>query len=272
MSAFLADVDARRRSGQRVASPKQIREVLAAYRGAPIDQTRIQVLAAAAAARHLEGAQSANAQRLNKLAQDNDARLQALRDHERRNAAIAYTANETPKDEITAAEQERAERESASDRRVFDAAAAVALGYVAARGLPAYDQLVQLSDAQLGPVPDTPAQEQPATATPGGASSVEKAKTVLDSVGRGLAQAAGPVAGDDVAANLSPVSIAALNEELVNLAAGIAPAMKAAMSSHPRSIKELLNVEQRPDENNAAVFEQESELDRDLDRDTAHAV
>lgn len=96
---------------------------------------------------------------------------------------------------------------------------------------------------------------------------------MLDSVGRGLAQAAGPVAGDDdVAANLSPINLTQLNEELANLAASIAPAMKAAMSSHPRSIKELLNVEQRPDEESDLAFEQEPELERERGRDTAHAV
>ncbi|MDH6291830.1 hypothetical protein [Rhodococcus opacus] len=274
IAAFLTDVEVRHRTGQKIARPKPIREVLGVYRGAPIDQTRIQVLAAAAAARHLEGAESANAQRLNKLVQDNDARLHSLREHERRNTVLFHTANETTKEEIAAAEQERIERETTNDRRVFDAASAVALGYVAARGLPAYDQLAQLSEAQLGPVTESAAEESAKKApASGGASKVGQAKSVLDSVGRGLAQAAGPVAGDDdVAANLSPINLTQLSEELANLAAGIAPAMKAAMSSHPRSIKELLNVEQRPDEGSDIAFEQEPELDRERGRDTSHAV
>ncbi|WP_016885108.1 MULTISPECIES: hypothetical protein [unclassified Rhodococcus (in: high G+C Gram-positive bacteria)] len=274
IAAFLTDVEGRRRTGQKVARPKPIREVLGVYRGAPIDQTRIQVLAAAAAARHLEGAESANAQRLNKLVQDNDARLRSLREHDRRNAVLFHAANETPKEEIDAADQERIERETTNDRRVFDAASAVALGYVAARGLPAYDQLAQLSEAQLGPVPESAAEESGGIARAnGGQSKVDKTKSVLDSVGRGLAQAAGPVAGDDdVAANLSPINLTQLNEELANLAASIAPAMKAAMSSHPRSIKELLNVEQRPDEESELAFDQEPELDREHRRNTAHSV
>ncbi|KAF0956847.1 hypothetical protein [Rhodococcus sp. T7] len=274
IAAFLTDVEERHRTGQKVARPKPIREVLGVYRGAPIDQTRIQVLAAAAAARHLEGADSANAQRLNKLVQDNDARLRSLREHERRNAVLFHAANETTKEELAVADQERIERETTNDRRVFDAASAVALGYVAARGLPAYDQLAQLSEAQLGPVPETAAEESAENASAsGGQSKVDKTKSVLDSVGRGLAQAAGPVAGDDdVAANLSPINLTQLNEELANLAASIAPAMKAAMSSHPRSIKELLNVEQRPDEESELAFEQESELDRGHRRDAAHSV
>ncbi|WP_245814097.1 flavoprotein [Rhodococcus marinonascens] len=93
-------------------------------------------------------------------------------------------------------------------------------------------------------------------------SAVGKAKSTLDTIGRGLAQAAGPVAGDDVAANLAPVNLTQLGEEITNLAASIAPAMNAAMSSHPRTIKELLNVEQRPDEQNEIAFEQDTELHR----------
>ncbi|UNN05224.1 hypothetical protein [Rhodococcus opacus] len=274
IAAFLTDVETRHRTGAKVARPKPIEQVLGVYRGAPIDQTRIQVLAAAAAARHLEGPESANAQRLNKLVQDNDVRLHSLREHERRNAILFHTANETTKEEIAPADQERIERETTNDRRVFDAASAVALGYVAARGLPAYDQLAQLSEAQLGPIPDTAGKESAEQApASGGPSKIDKTKSVLDSVGRGLAQAAGPVAGDDdVAANLSPINLTQLNEELANLAASIAPAMKAAMSSHPRSIKELLNVEQQPDEANDIAFEQEPELDRERSRDTAHAA
>ncbi|WP_281250424.1 hypothetical protein [Rhodococcus marinonascens] len=44
------------------------------------------------------------------------------------------------------------------------------------------------------------------------------------------------------------------------------------MSSHPRTIKELLNVEQRPDEQNEIAFEQDTELHRQADRDTAHTL
>lgn len=136
IAAFLTDVEERHRTGQKIARPKPIREVLGVYRGAPIDQTRIQVLAAAAAARHLEGPESANAQRLNKLVQDNDARLHALREHERRNAVLFHAANETTKEDIAAADQERIERETTNDRRVFDAASAVALDMSPRVGFP----------------------------------------------------------------------------------------------------------------------------------------
>ncbi|MFZ2175695.1 MAG: hypothetical protein WAW17_16985 [Rhodococcus sp. (in: high G+C Gram-positive bacteria)] len=274
IAAFLTNADERRRAGQRVPSPRPIPDVLGAHNGSPIDQTRIQVLAAAAAARHLEGPESSSAQRLNKLAQDNDARLHALRDHERRNASIAHSAQEVSREDLDAVDQERIEREAVNDRRVFDAAAAVAMGYVALKGLPAYDQLAQLSETRLGPVPQLPAAESPEQSpAKGGPSAAEKTKSVLDSMGRGLAQAAGPLAGDDeVAANLSPVNLAQVGDELTNLVASIAPAMKAAMSSHPRSIKELLNVEQRPDEESEIAFEQEPELDRERGHDMEHAI
>ncbi|WP_072688717.1 hypothetical protein [Rhodococcus marinonascens] len=272
IAAWLTDADRRRSAGEDIRTPKPIREVLGALAGAPIEQTRIKVLADAAAARHLEGEHSASAQRLNQIASDNDARLRALREHERRTAAATHAAAQTPKDDIAASAEERIARESANDRRVFDAAAAVAMGYVAARGLPAYDRLAQLSDEQLGPLPETPA-ELAAAPAPGGPSTVDQAKSTLDSIGRGLAQAAGPVAGDDdIAANLAPVNLTQLGEEITNLAASIAPAMNAAMSSHPRTITELLNVEQRPDEESTIAFEQDTELHRQAERDTARAL
>ncbi|WP_072691697.1 hypothetical protein [Rhodococcus marinonascens] len=272
ITAWLTDVDRRHSTGEDIRAPKPIREVLGAFTGAPIEQTRIQVLAAAAAARYFEGEHSASAQRLNQLVQDNDARLHALREHERRTEANTHAAKQTPKDQIAASAEERRDRESATDRRVFDAAAAVAMGYVAAKGLPAYDQLAEHSETQLGPLPAPPAEPAAAPA-PGGPSAVDKAKSTLDAIGRGLAQAAGPVAGDDnVAANLAPVNLTQVSEEITTLAASIAPAMKAAMSSHPRSIKELLNVAQRPDEANDIAFEQDTELHRQSDRDTAHAL
>ena len=96
---------------------------------------------------------------------------------------------------------------------------------------------------------------------------------MLDSVGGGLAQAVGPVAGDDeVAANLSPINLTQAAEELAQLAASIAPAMKAAMGSHPRSIKELLNIEQTPDEENEVAFEQDPARRRESERESEYAL
>lgn len=88
---------------------------------------------------------------------------------------------------------------------------------------------------------------------------------VLNAAGKGLAQAVGPVVGDDdVAPNLSPVNLAQFNEEMASIAAGMAPAMRAAMSSHPRSVKELLNADQKVDEK-SAFFESDQDLNRELE-------
>ncbi|MFL4266561.1 hypothetical protein P9417_25345, partial [Escherichia coli] len=77
-------------------------------------------------ARTLEGEQSANAQRLNKLVVETQTRLNAIRDHERRTAALEHREKETPREKIAEWDQNRIDRESANDRNVFNAAAAVA--------------------------------------------------------------------------------------------------------------------------------------------------
>lgn len=273
IAAWLHTADLRSRAGEAVKPPKPINEVLGLFKSAPIDQTRIQILAAAAAARRLEGEQSANAQRLNKLVVETQTRLNAIRDLERRTAALEHREKETPREKIAEWDQNRIVRETANDRNIFDAAAAVAAGYVAARGLPAHDQLAQLADEQLGPVPTTAPDNAPTTPTQSGPSKTGQIKSVLDSAGRGLAQAVGPVAGDDeVAANLSPVNITQVTEEFAQLAASIAPALKAAMGSHPRSVKELLNIVQRPDEESDVAFEQDAHVRREAERETEHAM
>lgn len=276
IASWLHNANLRARAGEAVKPPKPIKEVLGHFKSAPIDQTRIQILAAAAAARTLEGEQSANAQRLNKLVVETQTRLNAIRDHERRTAALDHREKETPCEKIAEWDQNRIDRESANDRNVFNAAAAVAAGYVAARGLPAHDQLAQLADEQLGPVPEAPAPAPDKTPQPekqSGPSKAGQIKNVLDSAGRGLAQAVGPVAGDDeVAPNLSPVSIPQVTEELAQLAASIAPAMKAAMGSHPRSVKELLNIVQTPDEESDLAFDQNTGLGVERERETEHSV
>ncbi|MFM9262257.1 hypothetical protein ACKAMS_26820 [Rhodococcus sp. 5A-K4] len=276
IASWLHNANLRARAGEAVKPPKPIKEVLGHFKSAPIDQTRIQILAAAAAARTLEGEQSANAQRLNKLVVETQTRLNAIRDHERRTAALEHREKETPREKIAEWDQNRIDRESANDRNVFNAAAAVAAGYVAARGLPAHDQLAQLADEQLGPVPEAPAPAPDKTPQPekhSGPSKAGQIKNVLDSAGRGLAQAVGPVAGDDeVAPNLSPVNLHQVTEELAQLAASIAPAMKAAMGSHPRSVKELLNIVQTPDEESDLAFEQHTGLGVERERETEHAV
>lgn len=276
IASWLHTANLRARAGEAVKPPKPIKEVLGHFKSAPIDQTRIQILAAAAAARTLEGEQSANAQRLNKLVVETQTRLNAIRDHERRTAALEHREKETPREKIAEWDQNRIDRESANDRKVFNAAAAVAAGYVAARGLPAHDQLAQLADEQLGPVPEAPAPAPDKTPQPerqSGPSKVGQIKNVLDSAGRGLAQAVGPVVGDDeVAPNLSQVNLAQVSEEFAQLAASIAPAMKAAMGSYPRSVKELLNIVQTPDEESDLAFEQDTGLGVEREREAEHSV
>lgn len=255
ISAFLIDVEARENAGKVVPLPQSRNAVLGSFTS-PIDQTRVQVLAAAAAAHHLQGDQSPSAQRLHQLAQDNGARLQALRDHERRTSLIGYHANGSSADEIGAAEQLRTEQEADQDRRVFNAAAAIALGYVALGVTPAYTELAALSESQLGPVPVEPATEHPAQ------HRQQAVKDLLTTVGTGLTQAVGPLAGDDdVAAHLSPINLTHVADQLSELAA----ALQAAQSGHRRSIKELLNIEQRPDEDNEALLDQDWAHERDLE-------
>lgn len=265
VAAFLSNVEQRRSEGEKTPAQVPMRKVLATFKDSPINQTRIQVLAAAATARHLEGPDSENAHKLSLLVEDNAARVQALREEERHLAGIEHETNGTPQEEIDAEEQTRNEREAAEDKQVFNAASAVSLGYVEAQGLPSYEQLAALSEAQLGQVPN---EVEPAPAPEAGGegrSSRSGMQDVLNAAGKGLAQAVGPVVGDDdVAPNLSPVNLAQFNEELASLAAGMAPAMRAAMSSHPRSVKELLNADQKVDEK-STFFENDQDLDRELE-------
>lgn len=268
IEAFLVEIQGRRKAGETVPEARPMGSVFGAFKGSPINQTRIQVLAAAATARHLEGPDSENASKLSQLVEDNAVRLQAIRDEERHRAGIEHERNGTPQAEIDAEEKARTEQEAREDKNVFNAAAAVSLGYVAAQGLPTYEQLADLSEAQLGAVPE---EIETAADTDSGSRSGRGVADVLSAAGRGLAQAVGPVVGDDeVAPNLSPVNVAQLNEELASIAASLAPAMKAAMSSHPRSVKEMLNVEQTPDEN-SAFFESEEELAADLEKQELRA-
>jgi len=300
---FLRRVDSRRAQGQPAPAPKDRTEVLGAFRGQPVQQTTIQILAAAATARHV-GAQAHIARRWEQLAQDNAARLEALRAQQYRQEQQRYVQVQMPPDEIARriAERQAADRET--DNRVFDAAAAVALSYAAAKSVPSYDKLADLSAQHLptaAPTADVPAlvaesfaraadtdtveidfdknadhspapsgpetrTEPAATAEDGHDADASdqlervdepapttrgdlgKLGAVLESAGRGIATAIGPINGDDdVAAPLSPVDPNQLSQELLD-------AIAAAMSSHPRSVTEMLNIERRPDHTNEAAF------------------
>ncbi|AHD24297.1 hypothetical protein Y013_25730 (plasmid) [Rhodococcus pyridinivorans SB3094] len=62
-----------------------------------------------------------------------------------------------------------------------------------------------------------------------------------------MATAVGPIRGDDdVAAPLSPVDLSQLGPELLD-------ALGAALSGHPRSVTEMLNLQRGPARSNEAA-------------------
>ena len=297
---FLRAAENRRAQGRPAPTPKSMRDVLGAFRGQPAQQTSIQVLAAAATTRHL-GAQAQNTRRWERLAQENAARLEALRAQQYRQEQQRYVQVQMPPDEIDRLIAERQAADRDADKRVFDAAAAVALSYVAAKSVPSFDKLADLSAQHLAvvePTADVPASVVESFARAADADTVEmnfdkaadgslapggpdtrtepvvegheadvsdqlervdepaptdrgdlgRIGAVLESAGRGLATAVGPINGDDeVAPPLSPVNLNQLSQELLD-------AIGAAMSSHPRSVAEMLNIERRPDHTNEAAF------------------
>lgn len=303
---FLREAENRRAQGQPAPTPKGMNDVLGAFRGQPAQQTTIQVLAAAATTRHL-GAPTHNTRKWEQLAQQNAERLQALRAQQYRQEQHRYVQVQMPPDEIQRriAGKEAADRDN--DKRAFDAAAALALSYVAAKSVPSFDKLADLSaqhlavveptavvpasvagsfahaadadtvemnfenfekDADSSPAADSPdPRSEPAAAVeedneadvsdqleriaetaPTSSGDLGKIGAALESAGRGLAAAVGPVNGDDeVAPPLSPVNLNQLSQELLD-------AVGAAMSSHPRSVTEMLNIERTPDHTNEAAF------------------
>ncbi|WP_241011216.1 hypothetical protein [Rhodococcus sp. PSBB049] len=79
-----------------------------------------------------------------------------------------------------------------------------------------------------------------------------------------MATAVGPVHGDDdVAPPLSPVNLSHLGPELL-------AALGAAMSGHPRSVAEILNIDREPDgepdRSNEAAFVPDMTIDHGRDR------
>ncbi|UIR39717.1 hypothetical protein LZP97_26415 (plasmid) [Rhodococcus sp. DMF-1] len=95
LAAFLGKVETERRRDRPTPTPQPMRDVLGAFHGSPAAQTTIQILAAAATARHV-GAQSAGARRWETLAQDNAARLEAVRAQQHRQDQARYAAAQTP--------------------------------------------------------------------------------------------------------------------------------------------------------------------------------
>lgn len=359
VAAFLGKVETERRQGRPVPTPQPMQNVLGAFRGAPGTQTAIQVLAAAATARYFGGAQSANALKWEALAQENAARLEAIRAQQHRQEQVRYTASQMPQEQVEHRTVERAHADADVNRRVFDAAAALALSYVAARSLPPFGKLAALSyehlavpDPILDDAPeaamDQPIEESPEEQTieedansdvdripeeeagteiepgvdldkdtpnggevnaeaepddldtdaledsaetsadvvedadvsdeleqvteaaqanqPAQKSALDPGKlgAVLESAGRGIASAIGPVHGnDEVAPPLSPVDLSQLSQELLG-------ALGAAMSGHPRTVKEMLNTEREPDRDNEAAFVPDGGIERSREVELIH--
>lgn len=265
VSTFVGRVHDARNQGQYAPTPRPMREVLGRFRGDPAAQTRIQVLAAAGAARHFH-AESAQARRWEKLAQDNAVRQAQL--------------------EARQAEAGRSQEQiAANEKLIFDAAGAVALSYVAAKSLPPYEALADLSrehlaDTELPQPEQVPANEAEvneqdvvaadthevaeAAATedadlsasleevtppkPKSGNHVADITGALHSGSRGIGAAAGPIQGDDeVAPPLSPVRLNQVSEEILR-------AMREVMKAHPKSVTEMLNADRQPDHTNADVF------------------
>lgn len=273
VSTFIGRVSDARSQAKFAPTPRPMSEVLGQFRGNPAAQTRIQVLAAAGAARHFH-AESEQARRWEKLAQDNAVRQARIE--------ARQTQAGRPQEQI-----------AADEKLVFDAAGAVALSYVAAKSLPPYVTLDDLSrehltgaevagqapqpertttegaelgerenttpkpttenvDAVSGPAEDADVsdalEEVTPSAQPEARNDLGGLSEILQSAGRGIAAAAGPVQGDDdVAPPLSPVDLNKVTQELLG-------AIGSAMKSHPRSVTEMLNADRQPDHTNADAF------------------
>ena len=116
---FLRAAENRRAQGRPAPTPKSMRDVLGAFRGQPAQQITIQVLAAAATTRHL-GAQSQNTRRWEQLAQENAARLEALRAQQYRREQQRYVQVQMPPEEIARRTAEILDRLSDVIRKRFE--------------------------------------------------------------------------------------------------------------------------------------------------------
>ncbi|MEE2033996.1 hypothetical protein [Rhodococcus chondri] len=288
--------------------------ILGAFHGSPATQTTVQILAAAATARHFGGEKSAAARKWEKLAQDNAARLHALRAQQYRQEQSRYVQAQLPPEEIDRRISERIAADHVTDQRAFDAAGALALSYVAVKSLPPFDKLAHLSrenlaadeptafshdvasspeeqtlvaqtedvteetaadpgiDLDTSPDADSGIDASERDVHPNAAAEDEqdadvsdqsehvtqpaqktgldlsKIRTVLETASRGISSAIGPVNGDDeVAAPLSSVDMNQLSHELLS-------ALGAAMSGHPQSVTEMLNIEHPHNDEHPAAF------------------
>ncbi|MDO1481599.1 hypothetical protein [Rhodococcus ruber] len=276
VAVFIRTVETERSQGRPAPRPQSMKTILGGFHGSPATQTTVQMLAAAATARHFGGEHSAAACTWEKLAQDNALRLEALRARQYRQDRSRYVQAQLPPEEIDRRIDERVAADRETDKRAFDAAGALALSYVAAGSLPSFDKLADLSREHL-------TADEPTVVSHGVASRIEGQTpgaqidsvdeeaavdagtergtlgSVLETAGRGIASVIGPVNGDDeVAPPLSPVDLNQLNQELLS-------ALGAAMSAHPRSVTEMLNIERRPDHTNEVAFVPEMRIERGQD-------
>ncbi|AYA27494.1 hypothetical protein C6369_025855 [Rhodococcus rhodochrous] len=321
VAAFVGRVEAERSQGRPAPQPQPMKTVLGVFHGSPATQTTVQILAAAATARHFGGENSAAARKWEWLAQDNAARLEAMRAAQYRQEQDRCVQAQMPPEEMDRQLRARVAADREVDQRAFDAASAVALSYVAAKALPPFDKLAELShtlltapeptpvppevatsmetqthaapdetvtehadpeteaapelDLDKSPDPEEPETEQDVQADTTGAAvedadvsdrleqmqaepitsseekggaNLERIGSVFEKAGRGIGAAIGPINGnDEVAPPLSPVDMNQLSQELVD-------AIAAAMSGHPRSVTEMLNIERQPDHTNEAAF------------------
>ncbi|UYF97181.1 hypothetical protein OCS65_28130 (plasmid) [Rhodococcus aetherivorans] len=319
VAAFVRKVETERSQGRPAPQPQPMKTVLGAFHGSPATQTTVQILAAAATARYFGGENSAAARKWQRLVQDNAARLEAMRAAQYRQDQARCVQAQMPPEEMDRQLRARVAADREVDRRAFDAAGAVALSYVAAKALPPFDKLAELSHTHLAapeptPVPpevatslqtqthaaqagavteqadpeaeadrgidlDKPAvpaepqteqdvqtdtgavegadvsdrleqvQTEPTMSSEAkGGANLEQIGSALEKAGRGIGAAIGPINGnDEVAPPLSPVDLNQLSQELLD-------AIAAAMSSHPRSVTKMLNIERRPDHTNEIAF------------------
>lgn len=335
VAAFVRRVEAERSQGRPAPQPRPMKTVLGVFHGSPAIQTTVQILAAAATARHFGCENSAAARKWERLAQDNAARLEAMRAAQYRQEQDRCVQAQMPPEEMDRQLRARVAADREVDRRAFDAAGAVALSYVAAKALPPFDKLAKLSHTYLTapeptPVPlevatsmeaethaaqaktvtehadpetdadrgfdfdksadpeepeteqdvqaDTAAaavedadvsdrleqvQAEPTTSSEAkGGANLERIGSMFEKAGRGIGAAIGPINGnDEVAPPLSPVDMNQLGQELLD-------AIAAAMSGHPRSVTEMLNIERQPDPTNEVVFAPDMSVEHSRTRTT----
>lgn len=149
VAAFIRRVDTERGQGRPAPRPQPMQTILGAFHGSPATQATVQILAAAATARHFGGENSSAARKWEKLAQDNAARLEAMRAQQYLQEQSRYVQAQLLPEESDRRINERVAADRETDRRAFDAAGALALSYVAVKSLPPLRQARR-------PVPRTP--------------------------------------------------------------------------------------------------------------------